>query len=86
MDRRLYDQVQTDRGGLERAYAATNPAEYFAELTCAYLDRCHYFPFTREDLKDHDPTGYRLMETVWKNAGKQRQEPRRTKGSERRSL
>jgi predicted Zn finger-like uncharacterized protein len=65
MDRRLYDKVQTDRGGLERAYAATNSREYFAELTCSYLDRCHYFPFTRDDLKDHDPTGYRVMEGIW---------------------
>jgi hypothetical protein len=65
MERRLYDNVLTDDGGRARAYAATNAREYFAELTCAYLDRCHYFPFTREDLKDHDPTGYRLMESVW---------------------
>jgi hypothetical protein len=74
MDRRLYDRVQTENGGLERAYAATNAREYFAELTCAYLDRCYYFPFTREDLRDHDPTGYRLMESVW---GKQKEEPRK---------
>lgn len=68
MDRRLYDRVQTEHGGVAKAYAATNEAEYFAELTCAYLDRCHYYPFTREDLRDHDPTGYRLMEAVWGNA------------------
>jgi hypothetical protein len=73
MDRRLYDQVQTENGGLERAYAATNAREYFAELTCAYLDRCYYFPFTRQDLREHDPTGYRLMEKVW---GNQKEKPR----------
>jgi hypothetical protein len=65
MDRRLYDRVQTARGGVSRAYAATNAAEYFAELTCAYLDRCSYYPFMRDELKEHDPTGYQLMETVW---------------------
>jgi hypothetical protein len=65
MDRRLYDRVQTARGGVARAYAATNEAEYFAELSCAYLDRCNYYPFTRDELKEHDPTGYRVMEQVW---------------------
>jgi hypothetical protein len=65
MNRRLYDSVMTERGPKSRAYAATNAAEYFAELTCAYLDRCTYFPFTREDLKDYDDFGYRLMEQIW---------------------
>jgi hypothetical protein len=65
MDRRLYDNVQNSDGGIGRAYAATNEFEYFAELSCAYLDRCRWFPFTRADLKEHDPTGYRLMESCW---------------------
>lgn len=65
MDRRLYDKVKDSFGREVRAYAATNEAEYFAELTCAYLDRCLYFPFTRADLREHDPTGYRLMQKVW---------------------
>ncbi len=65
MDRRLYDNVKTAAGGSARAYAATNEFEYFAELSCAYLDRCHYFPFTRDDLEKYDPTGYRLMEQAW---------------------
>lgn len=66
MDRRLYNDVPTARGGkARRAYAATSAAEYFAELTCAYLDRCYYYPFTREELKSHDPTGYQLMEKFW---------------------
>jgi hypothetical protein len=65
MDRHLYDEVEDIFGRKVRAYAATNKAEYFAELTCAYLDRCFYFPFTRADLHEHDPTGYRLMQKVW---------------------
>ena len=39
--------------------------EFFAELTCAYLDRLNYFPATREDLEKHDPTTYKLMQKVW---------------------
>jgi hypothetical protein len=70
MDRKLYDRVQTDWGSVERAYAATNAAEYFAELSCAYLDRCQSYPFTRDELKEHDPTGYQLMESIWGNAAR----------------
>ena len=56
MERRLYDKGQ---------YATTNAMEFFAELTCAYLDRLNYFPATREDLEKHDPTTYKLMQKVW---------------------
>ena len=64
-DRQLYDQVKHESGRTARAYAATNDHEYFAELSCSYLDKCAYYPFTREDLKEHDPVGYLLMEQVW---------------------
>ncbi|HJZ91195.1 MAG TPA: hypothetical protein VKE40_10000, partial [Gemmataceae bacterium] len=56
MERKLYDP---------NVYAATNEREYFAELSCAYLDRLDYFPRTREELKKHDPKGYELMEKTW---------------------
>lgn len=68
MDRGLYDEVKHASGKTRRAYAATSDHEYFAELSCAYLDKCAYFPFTREDLKVHDPVGFRLMEQVWGKA------------------
>jgi hypothetical protein len=68
MDRSLYEQVKHSSGRTERAYAATSDHEYFAELSCAYLDKCAYFPFTREELKEHDPIGYKLMEQVWGKA------------------
>src|SRR5262245_12005610 len=56
MERKLYDP---------NVYAATNEREYFAELSCAYLDRLDYFPRTRDELKKHDPKGYELMEKTW---------------------
>jgi hypothetical protein len=59
MERKLYDP------GL---YAATNDHEYFAELTCAYLEKLDYFPRNRDELKKHDPKGYELMEKVWGKA------------------
>ncbi len=57
MRRKLYD--------LKTQYAATNPQEFFAELSCCYLDSLDYFPKTRDDLKSHDPATYKLMQTVW---------------------
>lgn len=56
MERKLYDTA---------VYAATNEKEYFAEISCAYLDKLHYFPHTRADLKKHDPAGHSLMERIW---------------------
>ncbi|MFL5243575.1 MAG: hypothetical protein ACJ8FY_15830 [Gemmataceae bacterium] len=68
MERGLYQSVKSITGKTTRAYAASNYKEYFAELSCAYLDKGTYFPFTREELKDYDPTGYKLMEVVWSKA------------------
>jgi hypothetical protein len=76
MDRKLYDEAEDVYGRrMKPAYAATNDHEYFAELSCAYLNKLHYFPtagnqkkhepFTAPDLKKHDPTGYKMMEATW---------------------
>lgn len=59
MERRLYDK---------EFYAATNAREFFAEMSCAYLDRLHYFPHNREELKKHDPVTFKTLETVWAGA------------------
>ena len=56
MERKLYDPA---------LYVATNEHEYFAELTCAYLDRMDAFPRTRDELKKHDPKGFEMMEKFW---------------------
>jgi hypothetical protein len=50
------------------AYAATNDAEFFAEMSCAYFDQLDYYPKTRTDLKTHDPETFKVMETVWGKA------------------
>ena len=49
----------------ERAYALTNPMEYFAESTEAFFSRNDFFPFTREELKKHDPEMAALLERLW---------------------
>jgi hypothetical protein len=71
MDRGLYNESKTVTGKVvPKPYASANDHEYFAELTCCYMDKLHYFPFTRDDLKTHDPNGYKLMEAVWGKADK----------------
>jgi hypothetical protein len=65
MDRKLYDKVRHANGKEQKAYAATNDQEYFAELTEAYFGRNDFFPFTHDELKKHDPQGFALMRKVW---------------------
>ena len=64
-----YDRVERKdsegRSRMERAYAMTNPQEYFAECTEAYFTRNDFFPFTREELKQHDPEMFALLEKLW---------------------
>lgn len=66
VDRKLYDSAADRAGRLSRPYARTNANEYFAEISCAFLDSCFYYPFTYSELKQHDPIGFALMESVWK--------------------
>jgi len=49
----------------EKAYAMTNPMEYFAETTEAFFSRNDFFPFTRAELKQHDPEMEKLLERLW---------------------
>lgn len=49
----------------ERAYAMTNPMEYFAESTEAFFSRNDFYPFVRAELKQHDPDMERLLAKLW---------------------
>lgn len=64
-----YDRVERKdaegRSHIDRAYAMTTPQEYFAECTEAYFSRNDFFPFTREELKQHDPEMFGLLERLW---------------------
>ena len=72
-----YDQVQRrDASGqvsIERAYAMTDPQEYFAETTEAFFGTNDFFPFTRADLKQHDPEMFALLEKLWVSTSKGKQ-------------
>lgn len=50
---------------VERAYALSDPKEYFAECTEAFFGRNDFFPFTRAELERHDPDMFRLLQTIW---------------------
>ena len=48
-----------------RAYALSNPAEYFAESTEAYYSTNDFFPFNRVQLERHDPKTAALIPELW---------------------
>ncbi|MCL4180393.1 MAG: hypothetical protein KJ072_21935 [Verrucomicrobia bacterium] len=65
-----YDRVEQWHGNgkpntFGRAYAITNPQEYFAETSEALFSRNDFFPFTRDELKQHDPEMFALLEKLW---------------------
>lgn len=65
-----YDRVERWHGNgkpntFELAYAMKNPMEYFAETSEAFFSRNDFFPFTREELKRHDPEMYALLTKLW---------------------
>ena len=65
----IYDEVErVDAKGnkrIDRAYAITNPAEYFAEATEAFFCRNDFYPFIRTELRKHDPEMFKLLEKLW---------------------
>lgn len=67
-DAGLYEAVAYNAspdGKPKRAYALNNPIEYFAELSEAYFGLNNFYPFTRSQLKSHDPAGFALVERLW---------------------
>ncbi len=60
-----YNEVARNNGKMERAYAMTNHREYFAESSEAFLGTNDFYPFRREELKQHDPNMERLLREIW---------------------
>jgi tetratricopeptide (TPR) repeat protein len=67
MDRRLYEPRKDANGEVVVPYARANKFEYFAEMTCAYFDKLHYHPFTREQMQEYDSEGFKLMQSTWES-------------------
>ena len=64
----LYRSVLRVGGKEEKAYAATNPMEYFAEATEAFFGTNDFFPFVRPELERHDPEMAALLAKLWRTA------------------
>jgi len=65
-----YDRVERRFGNgksntFERAYAMNDVMEYFAETSEAFFGRNDFFPFTRDELKTHDPEMFALLQRLW---------------------
>ncbi len=65
----LYERVERRNSEgqtrIDRAYALTNPQEYFAEVSEAYFSTNDFFPFTRSELERHDPEMAKLLGQLW---------------------
>lgn len=74
-----YDRVEQRLGDgrtvMVRAYAMTNPEEYFAETTEAFLSTNDFYPFTRSELEHVDPEMVGLLSTLWGIGIEQRPAP-----------
>jgi hypothetical protein len=65
MKSKIYEKVLRSNGRNEKAYATTNPMEYFAEATEAFFGMNDFYPFVRSELKRHDPAAYDLLSQMW---------------------
>lgn len=62
---RVEQRFGDGRSANVRAYAMTNPMEYFAECSEAFFSTNDFFPFTREQLEKHDPEMFGLLKELW---------------------
>jgi len=74
-DKGLYDAVLRNNGHTERAYAMTNPMEYFAECSEAFFGTNDFYPFVRAEFKVHDPRGFQMIKAAWGVGTKPTTEP-----------
>lgn len=65
MKKGIYEKSLLFNGQTVKHYGATNHKEYFAESTEAYFYHNDFYPFTRAELRLHDPAGFALMEKIW---------------------
>jgi hypothetical protein len=65
VESKSYESVRHINGNKERAYALTNPMEYFAETSECYFGTNDFYPFVRAELKEHDTEMFKLLEELW---------------------
>lgn len=61
-----YESVLHIAGRRERAYALTNPQEYFAETSECFFGTNDFYPFVRAELREHDPAGAAMLAKLWR--------------------
>jgi hypothetical protein len=62
---KTYESVLRIDGTKTRHYALNNEKEYFAEATEAFFGTNDFYPFTRAELKEHDPEMFKVLCEVW---------------------
>jgi hypothetical protein len=60
-----YESVLHWDGKMARAYALSNPQEYFAELSEAWFGANDFYPFVRAEVLKHDPEAAKLLKRLW---------------------
>jgi hypothetical protein len=65
LESKSYESVLHISGQKERAYALTDPMEYFAETSECYFGTNDFYPFVRAELHKHDPEMFKLLEELW---------------------
>lgn len=63
--KRLYHEVLDFEGRKTSHYGLSNPMEFFAEMTEAYVGMNDFYPFVRAELKTYDPQTFALMRKIW---------------------
>lgn len=65
LDEKRYASVLHYDGNEVRAYAETDPMEYFAEATEAFFGANDFYPFVRAELQRHDPEMAAVLRAAW---------------------
>ena len=60
-----YEKVLLYTGKKVSHYGMNNQMEYFSETTESYFGVNDFYPFVRAELKQFDPEGFALMESIW---------------------
>jgi hypothetical protein len=61
-----YNSVLRINGKNDRAYALTDPMEYFAESNEAFFGTNDFYPYVRSELQRHDPRMFALLKKLWR--------------------
>ena len=67
MNAQRYESVLRNNGKKEKAYAATNPMEFFAEASEAYFGTNDFYPVDRTDLGAMTRRPSEVIKKLWRD-------------------